>query len=41
LMKDRSAWELAHVPMVVQPVDETEAATLPGNALASPALMGA
>jgi UDP-3-O-[3-hydroxymyristoyl] N-acetylglucosamine deacetylase len=41
LMKDRSAWELAHVPMVAQPVDETEAATLAGNALTSPALMGA
>jgi UDP-3-O-[3-hydroxymyristoyl] N-acetylglucosamine deacetylase len=41
LMKDRSAWELAHVPMVAQPVDETETATLPGNALTSPALMGA
>ena len=41
LMKDRSAWELAHVPMVAQPVEETEAATLPSNALTSPALMGA
>jgi UDP-3-O-[3-hydroxymyristoyl] N-acetylglucosamine deacetylase len=41
LMKDRSAWELAHVPMVAQPADETEATTLPSNALTSPALMGA
>ncbi|MGA3048487.1 MAG: UDP-3-O-acyl-N-acetylglucosamine deacetylase [Terracidiphilus sp.] len=41
LMKDRSAWELAHVPMVTSSEDEKEPATLAHNALTSPALMGA
>jgi UDP-3-O-[3-hydroxymyristoyl] N-acetylglucosamine deacetylase len=40
LMKDRSAWELAHVPMVA-PTEETGSASLPADALTSPALMGA
>ena len=41
LMKDRSAWELAHVPVVTSPVEEKESATLAHNTLTSPALMGA
>ncbi len=40
LMKDRSAWELARVPMVAA-ADDAEDAHLPGARLASPALMGA
>ena len=40
LMKDRSAWELAHVPMNA-PTEEDASDALAGNALASPALVGA
>jgi UDP-3-O-[3-hydroxymyristoyl] N-acetylglucosamine deacetylase len=40
LMKDRSAWELAHVPMNA-PTEEDTSDALAGNALASPALVGA
>jgi len=39
LMKDRSAWELAHVPMVATEEDAPDA--LAGNALATPALVSA
>jgi UDP-3-O-[3-hydroxymyristoyl] N-acetylglucosamine deacetylase len=40
LMKDRSAWELAHVPMNA-PAEEDASAALAGNAFASPALVSA
>ena len=40
LLKDRSAWELAHVPVAAASAEETAAATLPGGPLSSPALMG-
>jgi UDP-3-O-[3-hydroxymyristoyl] N-acetylglucosamine deacetylase len=40
LLKDRSAWELAHVP-VETAAEEAVQATLPGRPLASPALVGA
>jgi UDP-3-O-[3-hydroxymyristoyl] N-acetylglucosamine deacetylase len=32
LLKDRSAWELAHVPVAVAPDEETVLATVPGDA---------
>jgi UDP-3-O-[3-hydroxymyristoyl] N-acetylglucosamine deacetylase len=32
LLKDRSAWELAHVPVAVTPAEETASETLPGDA---------
>ncbi|MDE3187578.1 MAG: UDP-3-O-acyl-N-acetylglucosamine deacetylase [Acidobacteriota bacterium] len=38
LLKDRSAWELAHVPVTAAPA---EAASLRGTAIGSPALLGA
>ena len=41
LMKDRSAWELAHVPVESAPAVETEDRSLAGSRLASPALMTA
>jgi UDP-3-O-[3-hydroxymyristoyl] N-acetylglucosamine deacetylase len=41
LLKDRSAWELAHVPVEMAPVEATETGTLAGSALSSPALMSA
>ena len=41
LLKDRSAWELAHVPVETAPAGETAPSTLTGSALSSPALMGA
>jgi UDP-3-O-[3-hydroxymyristoyl] N-acetylglucosamine deacetylase len=41
LLKDRSAWELAHVPVETAPAEATNPASLPGYALSSPALMGA
>jgi UDP-3-O-[3-hydroxymyristoyl] N-acetylglucosamine deacetylase len=41
LLKDRSAWELAHVPVETAPDRETDEAALHGNALSSPALMSA
>jgi UDP-3-O-[3-hydroxymyristoyl] N-acetylglucosamine deacetylase len=40
LLKDRSAWELAHVP-VAQTAEEKEPKTLTGRALPTPALIGA
>jgi UDP-3-O-[3-hydroxymyristoyl] N-acetylglucosamine deacetylase len=40
LLKDRSAWELAHVP-VTQPEADAEPATLRSNSLHTPALMSA
>ncbi len=40
LMKDRSAWELAHVPMETSSSEEVET-TVSGGALNSPALMSA
>jgi len=41
LLKDRSAWELAHVPTAEGPMQANSQAALPNSALASPALMGA
>jgi UDP-3-O-[3-hydroxymyristoyl] N-acetylglucosamine deacetylase len=41
LLKDRSAWELAHVPVEVTPASESESSVLAGSPLASPALMSA
>jgi UDP-3-O-[3-hydroxymyristoyl] N-acetylglucosamine deacetylase len=41
LLKDRSLWELAHVPVATAPVEETTPEILSGGALGSPALMGA
>jgi UDP-3-O-[3-hydroxymyristoyl] N-acetylglucosamine deacetylase len=41
LLKDRSAWELAHVPVQRTPSDEAEESALSVNALSSPALMSA
>jgi UDP-3-O-[3-hydroxymyristoyl] N-acetylglucosamine deacetylase len=41
LMKDRSAWELAHVPVETEPVEETSADSLSGYPIGSPALLGA
>jgi UDP-3-O-[3-hydroxymyristoyl] N-acetylglucosamine deacetylase len=41
LLKDRSAWELAHVPVESMPSRESEEAALHGNALSSPALASA
>jgi UDP-3-O-[3-hydroxymyristoyl] N-acetylglucosamine deacetylase len=41
LMKDRSAWELAHVPVAAPPVEDAAAAKRHNEALSSPALMGA
>jgi len=40
LLKDRSAWELAHVPVAAEPVDGP-VAIVPGDLLGSPALIGA
>jgi UDP-3-O-[3-hydroxymyristoyl] N-acetylglucosamine deacetylase len=40
LLKDRSAWELAHVPVETAPAEEAEA-DLTGGTLSSPALMSA
>jgi hypothetical protein len=39
-MKDRSAWELAHVPMETAPAEEAEGAAT-GGELQSPVLMSA
>jgi UDP-3-O-[3-hydroxymyristoyl] N-acetylglucosamine deacetylase len=39
LLKDRSAWELAHVPMTAKPA-ESAAADVSTAALGAPALMG-
>ncbi|HEY1160166.1 MAG TPA: UDP-3-O-acyl-N-acetylglucosamine deacetylase [Terracidiphilus sp.] len=41
LLKDRSAWELAHVPVETAPAQEAGEAGASGAALASPALMSA
>ena len=41
LMKDRSAWELAHVPVETAPAEEASPASQPGYAMISPALIGA
>ena len=41
LLKDRSAWELAHVPVEKTPARQTAPATLPEAALSSPSLVGA
>ncbi len=41
LMKDRSAWELARVPVPAVPREEPEAESLSGAAMSSPALLGA
>jgi UDP-3-O-[3-hydroxymyristoyl] N-acetylglucosamine deacetylase len=40
LLKNRSAWELAHIP-VEAPAEEDAVAALAGSALSAPALMGA
>jgi UDP-3-O-[3-hydroxymyristoyl] N-acetylglucosamine deacetylase len=39
LLKDRSAWELAHVPEAVSPVEQTVPDSVPGDLLPSPALV--
>jgi hypothetical protein len=41
LLKDRSAWELAHVPAESEPASATVESVLTGRALPSPALMSA
>jgi len=41
LLKDRSAWELAHVPMAESPAEEPALAHMPEGAFPSPALLGA
>jgi UDP-3-O-[3-hydroxymyristoyl] N-acetylglucosamine deacetylase len=41
LLKDRSLWELAHVPVATAPVEEAAPESLSGSELASPALIGA
>jgi len=41
LLKDRSAWELAHVPVETAPAQEAAPAPLPAYSLSSPALMSA
>jgi len=41
LLKDRSAWELAHVPVETAHGEEAANTRLPGGALPSPALMNA
>jgi UDP-3-O-[3-hydroxymyristoyl] N-acetylglucosamine deacetylase len=41
LLKDRSAWELAHVPVEAAPAEVAGATALPGESLPSPALIGA
>jgi UDP-3-O-[3-hydroxymyristoyl] N-acetylglucosamine deacetylase len=41
LLKDRSAWELAHVPVETTHSEESVAAKISGSVLASPALMNA
>ncbi len=41
LLKDRSAWEMARVPVAAAPADELETASLARTGLGSPALMGA
>jgi UDP-3-O-[3-hydroxymyristoyl] N-acetylglucosamine deacetylase len=41
LLKDRSAWELAHVPVAPEPVIERVPKSHPGAVLPNPALLGA
>ena len=41
LLKDRSAWELAHVPMQRTPSEDADEAALHASALSSPVLMSA
>jgi UDP-3-O-[3-hydroxymyristoyl] N-acetylglucosamine deacetylase len=41
LMKDRSAWELAHVPVEAKQVEDDVEDILRGSALSSPALINA
>ena len=41
LMKDRSAWELARVPMASEPAEEAEAGSLGVAGLRRPAFLGA
>ena len=41
LLKDRSAWELAHVPVETAPAQEAAPASLLAYSLSSPALMSA
>jgi UDP-3-O-[3-hydroxymyristoyl] N-acetylglucosamine deacetylase len=41
LLKDRSAWELANVPVDAEPAQEAESSVLSGSPLASPVLMSA
>ena len=41
LLKDRSAWELAHVPAETAPAEATASATMPAYSLSTPALIGA
>jgi UDP-3-O-[3-hydroxymyristoyl] N-acetylglucosamine deacetylase len=41
LLKDRSAWELAHVPVETASAEDAEVRTLSGSALSRPALMSA
>jgi UDP-3-O-[3-hydroxymyristoyl] N-acetylglucosamine deacetylase len=41
LLKDRSAWELAHVPVETAPVREPAKEALTGRVLPRPALMSA
>ena len=40
LLKDRSAWELAHVPVETAPAEEAQPESQPGYAMSSPALIG-
>jgi UDP-3-O-[3-hydroxymyristoyl] N-acetylglucosamine deacetylase len=40
LLKDRSAWELAHVPVETALAEETISESLSGNSFSSPALVG-
>ncbi|MGA3135815.1 MAG: UDP-3-O-acyl-N-acetylglucosamine deacetylase [Terracidiphilus sp.] len=40
LLKDRSAWELAHVPVETVPAEETVPESLSGDSLSSTALVG-
>jgi UDP-3-O-[3-hydroxymyristoyl] N-acetylglucosamine deacetylase len=41
LLKDRSAWELAHVPAESAPAPEAPEGVLTGRALSTPALVSA
>jgi UDP-3-O-[3-hydroxymyristoyl] N-acetylglucosamine deacetylase len=41
LMKDRSAWELARVPVAEKSTEDSEATRLPAAAMINPALIGA